>query len=330
MNMRLCVSAGLALLAGLVMAQGLPVKKNPAVLLDGVAAYVNDEMITIGEVMGEVRRSPWADTAPELREKRLRELYRATLNALIDRKLILAAAKKSKMELQSWAVDNRIREIVANNFDGDQTKLHNLLADRKIAFEEWKKNIEEDLMITAMRFQQVEKRVTPTPSEVRAEYEANKGRYQTENAVAVSMIILDPPELEGDLSVEARAAKIAEALKAGTPFASLAKTYSKDAKASEGGSWGKVNPDDVFRKEIVDALAKLNPGEVSAVVVLDGYGYIVRKDEQQDSRALTFEEASPFVESHLRMRQAEKIYKEWTDRLRTESYIKVFELPSSK
>ena len=327
---RLPLTAGLLAVAGLASAQGLLSAKNPAVLLDGVAAYVNTEMITIGEVMSEVRRSPWADTAPELREKRLRELYTATLTALVDRKLILAAARKSKMELQSWAVDNRIREIVANNFDGDQTKLHNLLSDRKIAFEEWKKNIEEDLLITAMRYQQVEKRVAPTPSEVRAEYEANKGRYQTETATAVSMIILDPPEQAGDESVEARAAKIAEALKAGTSFASLAKTYSRDAKASEGGSWGKVNPSDVFRREIVEALAKLSPGETSPVVVLDGYGYIVRKDEQQDARPLTFEEAAPYVESHLRMRQAEKHYSEWTSRLRAESYIKMFELPTGK
>jgi parvulin-like peptidyl-prolyl isomerase len=327
---RLFLFSALAALAGSAPAQGLLSGRNSAVLLDGVAAYVNTEMITIGEVMSEVRRSPWADTAPELREKRLRELYTATLNALIDRKLILAAARKSKMELQGWAVDNRIREIVANNFDGDQTKLHDLLADRKIAFEEWRKNIEEDLMITAMRYQQVEKRVSPTPSEIRAEYEANRGRYQTETATAVSMIILDPTEKEGDPTVEERAAKIAEALKAGTPFASLAQTYSKDAKASEGGSWGKVNPEDVFRREIVEALAKLKPGETSPALVLDGYGYIVRKDEQQDARALTFEEAAPYVESHLRMRQAEKLYKEWTDRLRAESYIKVFELPTSK
>jgi len=324
------LSVGMMLVTTVSFAELTTERKIPAVLLDGVAAYVNADMITIAEVMSEVRRSPWADTAPELREKRLRELYKATLDALIDRKLILTAAQKSKMQLQSWAVDNRVREIVANNFDGDQTKLHNLLADRKIALEEWRKNIEEDLMITAMRYQQVEKRIAPTPIEVRAEYDANKGRYQTENAVAVSLIILDPPGQAGDEAVDVRASKIAEALKAGTPFASLAKTYSKDAKASGGGSWGKVNPEDVFRKEIVDALAKLKPGETSPVVILDGYGYIVRKDEQQDARALTFEEAAPLVESRLRMRQGEKLYKEWTDRLRKEAYIKIFELPTTK
>lgn len=320
----------LAFMACSVSAQGLSQKKSQAVLLDGVAAYVNSEMITIAEVMSEVRRSPWADTAPEQRERRLRELYVATLNALIDRKLILAAAKKSKMELQSWAVDNRIREIVANNFEGDQTKLHQLLADRKITFEEWRKNIEEDLLITAMRYQQVEKRIMPTPSEVREEYEANKGRYQTETATAVSMIILDPPGKDGDPTVAERAEKIAEGLKGGVSFAALAQTYSQDAKAASGGSWGKVNPEDVFRKEIVEALDKLAAGEVSPLLVLDGYGYIVRKDEHQDARMLTFEEASPYVESHLRMRTAEKIYKEWTDRLRAEAYIKVFELPTGK
>lgn len=330
MKMTPWLLSGMLSLAAVCSAEEAGEKKNQALLLDGVAAYVNSDMITIAEVMSEVRRSPWSESAPELREKRLRELYRATLDALIDRKLILSAAQKSKMQLQAWAIDNRVREIVANNFDGDQTKLHNLLAERKIAVEEWKKNIEEDLMITAMRYQQVEKRVAPTPTEVRAEFDINKGRYQTENAVAVSMIILDPPGKEGEETIEARAAKIAEALKAGTAFASLAQTYSKDAKASSGGSWGKVNPDDVFRKEIVTALSALKPGEVSSLVTLDGYGYLVRKDEQQDSRALTFEEAAPFVESHLRMRQSEKLYKEWMERLRKEAFIKIFELPTSR
>ena len=324
------VMAGLTMTVVVVGAQGLPEKRNSAILLDGVAAYINTDMITIAEVMGEVRRGPWTDTAPELRERRLRDLYAATLNALVDRKLILIAAQKAKMDLQPWAIDNRIREIVATNFEGDQTKLHNLLAERKITFEEWRKNIEEDLTISAMRYQQVEKRITPTPIEVRAEYEGNKGRYQTETATAVSMIILDPPEKDSDIKVEALAAKIMTALRAGSTFATLAQTYSKDAKAANGGSWGKVNPEDVFRKEIVEVLTRLAPGETAPLLLLDGYGYIVHKDEQQDARMLTFEEASPIVESHLRMKQAEKIYKAWMDRLRAESYIKIFELPSSK
>ncbi|MFO7937948.1 MAG: peptidyl-prolyl cis-trans isomerase [Kiritimatiellia bacterium] len=301
---------------------------NNAMLLDGVAAYVNSDMITISEVMMEVRRSPWAsDVSASQREKRLREMYNATLNALIDRNLILDAARKSKLELQSWAVDNRVREIVANNFGGDRTELHQLLADRKITFEEWKQNLEEDLTISAMRYQKVDSHVNPTPKEIRAEYEANKGRYQTQKAVAVSMIILDPPQ-DDEKSVKERAKEIEEKLAEGVSFAELARVYSNDAKASQGGAWGKVNPEDVFRKEIVNALDSLKPGETSPVIILDDYGYIVRKDEQQDGRALTFEEAAPYVENRLRMKQSEKLYRKWMKRLREEAYVKIFELPS--
>ena len=304
-------------------------KKSDAMLLDGVAAYVNSEMITIAEVMMEVRRSPWASSvSASQREKRLREMYSATLNALIDRKLILASARKSKMTLQGWAVDNRVREIVANNFGGDQIKLHQLLADRKITFEEWKQNLEEDLMVTAMRYQKVDSRVNPTPKEIREEYDANKGRYQTEKAVAVSMIILDPPQNDDDKSVKDRAREIEEKMSDGISFASLARVYSKDAKASQGGSWGKVNPEDVFRKEIVNMLVRLKPGETSPVIILDNYGYIVRKDEQQDGRALTFEEAAQYVESRLRMQKSEELYKAWMKRLRDDAFVKIFELPS--
>lgn len=302
-------------------------KKHSGMLIDGVAAYVNGDFITIADVMNEVRRSPWAQKG-KLRESRLRELYAATLNALIDRKLILDSARKSKMELQPWAVDNRIREIVANNFDGDETKLHNILTDRKMSYEEWRKNIQEDLTITAMRYQQVEKKITPTPKEIRAEYDANKNRYQTEHATSVSMIILDPSATATNRSVQVRADEIFAALKKGQSFAELARIYSSDSKASSGGSWGKVNPEDVFRGEICEALQKLAPGEISPLLVLDDYGYIVKKDEQQDSRILTFEEAVPYVEGRLRMKMGEKLYKEWTDRLRADAYVKIIELPS--
>lgn len=323
----------LLLMAGVSLAEltlDRPKEQKPAsILIDGVAAYVNSEFITISDVMSEVRRSPYAQKG-KLGEKRLRQLYAATLNALIDRKLILAYAQKVKAELQPWAIDARIREIIATSFDGDETKLQAVLADRKMSYEEWRARIKEDLTIQAMRHENVEKIADPTPSEVRAEYDANKTRYQTEHAVAVSMIILDPPASETNKTVKARADEIFDALNHKKSFAELAKVYSCDGKAASGGSWGKVNPDDVFREEISDALQKLAPGEVSDLLILDDYGYIVKKDEQQDSRILTFEEAVPYVQGHLRMQATERLYKEWTDRLRADSYVRIVELPGGK
>lgn len=304
--------------------------KRSVRLLDGVAAYVNESKITIAEVMGEVRRSPIEHIPVSEREQRLREMYQVALMAMIDRRLILDSAKKSKVQLQTWAIDARVREIIANNFDGDEAKLNVVLADRKITKEEWRQALEEDMLVNAMRFQNVEKRVNVTPTEVRAEYEANKDRYRTEAAVSVSMIVLAPPEGDAGESVASRATKIQAALKEGKSFAELAKQYSKDDKAAAGGAWGKVNPEDVFCKSVVDALAKLKAGEVSPLVEFGGLGYILRKDEQQDVRLLTFEEAQQYAESRLKVAKAEKLYKEWVSRMRKDAYIRVFELPSEK
>jgi peptidyl-prolyl cis-trans isomerase D len=144
------------------------------------------------------------------------------------------------------------------------------------------------------------------------------------------MIVLDPPEKETDESVSVRATKIMAALKEGKSFAELARQYSKDSKASIGGSWGKVNPEDVFRKELAEALSKLPAGGVSPLIELGSYGYILRKDDQQDVRLLTFEEAQPYAESRLKMAKAEQLYKEWLTRLRKDAYIRRFSLPADK
>jgi len=325
--MRKSVFAVALAMAGTVSLAQVGAGRRAPILLDGVGAYINDSTITISEVMAEVRRMP---NLSRNDEARMREMYYATLNAMIDRRLILDYAKKTKVQLQPWAVEARIREIVSQSFDGDRTKLYDLLADRKIATGEWEKGLEEDLLLSAMRYQYVDRRVTVTPSEIRAEYEANKSRYQTESAVGVSMIVLDASEDTHDGTVEQCAEAIFASLKDGVSFATLARRYSKDSKAISGGSWGKINPEEVFHEDLAKIVRQLKPGEVSPLVQMKDVGYIVRKDEQQDMRVLTFEEASRYVEGRLRVEKSEKMFKEWTARLRKEAYISIFELPEAR
>jgi hypothetical protein len=69
---------------------------------------------------------------------------------------------------------------------------------------------------------------------------------------------------------------------------------------------------------------------VAPVIELGAYGYILRKDDQQDVRLLTFEEAQQYAESRLKIAKAEKLYKEWVSRLRKDAYIRIFELPTAQ
>ena len=83
-----------------------------AVEVDGVAATVGSQPILRSDVIHEMRRT----NAPA-------EAFEDVRNALIERKLMLKAAGESKMTLQEWVVDNRVREIIEKGFDGDRNKL---------------------------------------------------------------------------------------------------------------------------------------------------------------------------------------------------------------
>jgi len=299
--------------------------------MDGLAAKVDNESITIGDVLAEVRRNPVARESfvAAARDKaKLDELYKNAVNALIDRKLILKAAADKKMDMQEWVVDNRVREIVKENFHGDRNELEAELQKSNTPFEEWRNVIKEDLVIAGMRYQIIEKYVQHvSPAAMREEYERNHSRYADESKTTVSVILLKPAA-EGETSVKDRADTILKELASpDADFAALARKYSADSHAKDGGVWKDVKPDEAFRPEIADAIAMLKVGEHSDLVDLDGWGFIVKKDSETVAKQLSFSEAYDQIVRNVRRAEAAKAYDAWLARLRAEAFIKIYPMP---
>jgi peptidyl-prolyl cis-trans isomerase SurA len=320
----LIVTAAVAFATGAVAAE----KATPhAMLIDGVAAYVNEAVITIAEVMTEVRGSVWADLPAADREQQLHQLYKATLDAMINRRLILDSAKVSGASIAPWAVDERVQEVVNKQFGGDRAKLTTALAAQRTTLDEWRKTIEEELIVQSMRYSRVEKNVTVSAQAVRDFFAANPQQFSESKGVGVSVIVIAP--VDGSAVAERGGLAVKE-LEAGKPFAEVAKTYSADGKAANGGDWGVINPVETFRPELADALSGLSVGGHSPLLLLEDHGYILRKNSDVAPQTLTLEQAWPRVEGRLKMIEAEKKYTEWVNRLRKKAYIKIFELPIAK
>lgn len=305
-----------------------------ASVIDGIAAKINNDVITISDVMAEIRRDPELRTMGRALqdETTFRRLYKDTVNAMIDRRLILKAATDAKMELQEWVVDNRVREIVKEGFDGDINKLYVALADSHIPFEEWRRTIREDLIVQAMHYQTVEKNVIASPGAMRAEYAVHPERYGAGGTVTVSVILLRPTA-EGDTNtppVEARANALIKRIDGGEPFAAVAKAESADSHAKDGGVWKDVKPEEVFRPEIVKVLKDLKVGQHSGAISIEGWGFIVRKDAETAVRSRTFAEAYDDIERNVRRDQSHKLHAAWMERLRAEAFWKVYSLPEKK
>lgn len=263
--------------------------------VDGVAAKVGAETILRSDVYDEMRRMGERDDSR----------YAEVRNEMIDRKLILKAAADAKMTMQEWVVENRVREIIGKAFGGDRSKLIETLSRQKTSYPEWHARMKEDMIVGAMRWNVIDKNVSASPSDVRREFEAHPERYKSAHRVTVSVILLKPEEA-------ARREEISAALKV------------KDFEELGGKKYENVRPEEQFKPEICREIAAMPKGTISRWIELEGWSFLIRKDAESESRSLSLEEAYDDVEAAVKAAEADRLYKAWIERLRAETYIRVF------
>lgn len=265
-----------------------------AVEVDGIAATVGTETILRSDVMNEMARSGARDG----------RVYSDVLDEMINRKLILKAARESKMTMQEWVVENRVREIVNGSFGGDRNKLIEALGKQKMSYPEWYAKTKDDLVIGAMRWNVIDKNVTASPAAMRKEYEAHRSRYAKDHLVSVSVILLKPEE-------QARREEISKQL--------AEKTFEELG----GKKYENVKPEDLFKPEVCEEIEKMPKGTISHWIEIDGWSFLLRKDAETAGKALSFDEAYDQVEAAVKENEARCLYTAWIERLRAETYIKV-------
>lgn len=157
--------------------------------------------------------------------------------------------------------------------------------------------------------------------EMKKYYEENKDDYHT-NTVTASHILLKTIDDEGnELSDEEKAKakkKAEEALakvKAGEDFAEVAKEYSQDSTASNGGELGTFGKGQMV-SEFEDAAFAMKPGEISDIVETQ-YGYHIIKVTERVDEQQSFDDVKDEIKSTL----ASEKYSEYVEKLKDDSTI---------
>ena len=65
-------------------------------------------------------------------------------------------------------------------------------------------------------------------------------------------------------------------------------------------------------------------GTVSHWIEIDGWSFLLRKDAETTGKALSFDEAYDAIEAAVKEEESRRLYSEWLERLKAETYIKVF------
>lgn len=298
------------------------------ILLDGPAAFVNEDVITVGDVLmliEPVRRRLSARYKGDELESQMRRAYREALTELIERRLILGLyeKRKDKMNLPDWTVQERINRIVHENFDGDQARLLEALARDGMTYEEWRDEIRKQIVIASMRNDFIGRRVNVSPNAVRDHYEQHRESFNVAEEVKLRMIVLEKRgNGTGNEDRRQEAAELAARLQQGEDFAAAAKTKSEGPHADNGGDWGWLEPK-MLRAELASAALALAPGAVSDPIEVDSAFYIVKNEGHRQAGVPPFDAVRAKIREKLEAEQMEQLQTQWIARLKDEAYVQV-------
>src|ERR1700726_421167 len=254
-------------------------------VIDGIAAVVNGDVITFSQVQ-EV-------AAPE--EQTLRQQYQgqelidkiketrlAVLNDLVNRQLILQEFKKKEYKIPDYVVEQQLAGIIKDEFGGDRQAFMRTLTAQGYSMNRFRDMEKEKITVQVMRQNNVKGTFAPPPTEIEAYYNANKKEFATPEQVKLRMIVLNSDPLVSDsaASTKQMAEEIREKAKQGADFATLAKTYSMDGTAENGGDWGWADEKTLNQDLTKGAFALSAKGGRPGIQMGDSY-YILYCEEKK-------------------------------------------------
>jgi peptidyl-prolyl cis-trans isomerase SurA len=309
------------------LCHGALAAEEPPRIIDGIAAIVNGDIITYSQVRGlSLPRERLLRTQyhGEELDKQIQAARSAALQDLIDRQLIVQSFHKEKFELPEHFVEERINDIIRDDFGGDRSTFIKTLQAQNYSLTEFKQLEMEKIIVAAMRSKNVKPVTTVSPTKVMEYYKQHRAEFTAKEQVKLRLIMIPTRAAEGNAAAQkAIAEEILGKLADGAPFDRMAQMYSEDATRDAGGDWGWVE-----RKTLAPALEKvafnLPPGRVSHVIELGPNFYIMKVEEKKGGDTPSFAKLRPEIEKKLMQEETQRQQELWLAGLRQKAYIQKF------
>ena len=295
--------------------------------LDGIAAVVNDEIITISEVR-EAMAFEVAQLAQSYRGEQLREqisaTYKETLNNLMNIQLQLARARQMQMSVSDDEIDRQVDALKEQNQISDD-QLVQMLKSRGMTLEAYRQQIREGLLVTKVVNAEVRSRLIILDSELQEAYETQRETYRITGTQTVSHILFLLPQRASDDDVaqqRVEAERVLQEIRDGGDFAALARQHSEGPSAERGGLLGTFQANELL-PGFDEATANLQPGEISDVIRTRVGLHIIRLEDRQADGFKSFDDVKEDLQNELLREKTGAKYQEWLEALRLQAYVKI-------
>jgi len=251
--------------------------------IDRVVAVVNRDVITLSELQDRVAQY-LRETKAELKPGEDRVLMETMLQGLVDYRLKIQEADREKIVVEDGEIKEQIEEAMKRLRTSTQEEFDAMIKAQGLTPDEVKRRFREQLLIQKVTRRKVVLRISVTEEEIERYLRENREKLETGLSFRARHILFKLGPRESDAEWDAARSRAEEAwakVKAGEDFAELAKKYSQDSSAEDGGDLGTLKRGELA-PEIEGPILEVHPGETSRPVRTT-LGYHLFKLEWKDT-----------------------------------------------
>ncbi len=287
--------------------------------VNSLLATIDGEPITLLDVMledGSAERELAGLYTGERLNREIESRRRATLEKIIDRKLIYKEYLKKPFEITRQTVEDVLDRIAATF--GGRDHLEDKLKADGMTVGALKRQIRERIAVDIILARNCDIRAAVTPKEVYDEYLKDSSAYTEPEKISFQIIQIDKTEGQN-------AAAIAEKLTPSvmqadeTLFQRLAAEYSDGIK----GIAADMSLDGL-RPAFRDAMKDKAPGTVTGPVDTPEAVFFLRISGRRAAMRIPFEQVSQKLYDTLLQKKTEEIRREYRKRLRAKAMIRYY------
>ena len=309
-----------------VLAAGalLSARVAAAETVERIVAKVNGRIITLSQLEEEVRttleRLGPAPT-PEEEAARLERLRPDALDRMIDNMLVLQVAEERGLRVPARFFEEWKKNVMDQMKLTSEEEFVRQVELQGTSVEAIRKNFEESLLLQEVRRMEVDSKVSVSEPEIGDRYREHIAEYTEPAKIRLREIVVKF-DSGNEVSQGEKARRLLQEIRQGADFAEVARMHSESASREAGGDLGTFAKGELT-DALEDAAFALSPGEVSDVIRLGSAFYILRVEEKTVEKVKPLEEVRSEVADAIFQEKMNTQLERYIQQLRERAIIEV-------
>ncbi len=291
----------------LILLSLIVLQQSKESLVDRIAARIENEVILLSDLSQKVELLTGNRVEYNENDPKVAKFYQNVLNELIEDRLIQMELKKMGQDVTEAELKATIDDIRKQRGISEEDFMK-LLSKEGLSYEKYKDEMRRQVRKNKFIAIRIRSRVKITDEDAKLFYNQEFAKEKNKKDYDISMIFISTIKTRSDGStVQDRLNKVKEEIAKGRDFSGLAKEYSDDPSAQNGGHLGRISPGDL-REDLEKAIFKLKEGEVSSEIKSSEGYYFFRLNKVVQSEIKDFSEAREDIKKMLFEREIMKQY----------------------